>query len=213
MLHQGFYEKYFIDPFIRRFSDFKGTAGRRDALYSLLAWVIVTAGIVGILTGLVGILGGEVGFPCLWIIGGLWILASLIPLIALIQRAARGMAEGIAGTEANNTTRPGYKMLTIDIILSVACVLFLIFGIPMMVTTVRSETLEIDPSGISKLPTSKIPTDSVYEEPIFNYQQTDISDEPLDTVASIEEAFDSIGNIAEPVEEEATREHPDSLAF
>ena len=213
MLHQGFYEKYFIDPFIRRFSDFKGTAGRRDALFSLLAWAIVTAGIVGILTGLVGILGGEVGFPCLWIIGGLWILASLIPLIALIQRAARGMAEGIAGTEANNTTRPGYKMLTIDIILSVACVLFLTFGIPMMVTTVRSETLEIDPSGISKLPTSKIPTDSVYEEPIFNYQQTDISDEPLDTVASIEEAFDSIGNIAEPVEEEATREHPDSLAF
>lgn len=211
MVHKGFYEKYFIDPFIRQYSDFKGTTARRDALCSLLAWIILTAGITGILTGLVGLLGGEVAFPCLWIIGGIWILASLVPLAALAVRASRGRTEPL--TEPENASRTGYSILGIDILLSVVCFLFLILGIPMMITTVRSETIEIDPSGISRLPASKLPEDSVYEEPIFNYQQTDISDEPLDTVASIEEAFDSIGNLAEPVVEETPQEHPDSLAF
>ncbi len=217
MTHEGFYERFFIDPFIKKYSDFKGSTPRKEAMYALLTWVVITAGITGILTGLVGLIGREVALPCLWIISGLWILSSIMPISALASRAARynaegnAMATGVAERISDNTEKKGYRILGIDILLTVVCFLFLILGIPMMVTTLRSETVEIDPTGIGKIPSNPIASDSVYEEPIFNYQQTDISDLPIEAEIKEETPADTVKHEEKPVE--VPVESPDSLAF
>lgn len=206
MVREGFYEKYFIDPFIRHYADFKTGMSRRDATSSLLAWLVVTAGVFGLLTGLVGLLGADVAFPCLWVIGGLWIAGSTVPLCGLAARSARGSA-------SNEENPEKFRMLPVDVMLTVIFILFLILGIPMMTTTLRSENIYIDPNGKNYKSPTALPVDSVVEEAIFNYQQYDIADqeEAPDTLGSLSDLDTIIGR--EPAEPEPEPEHPDSLAF
>lgn len=198
MTQTGYFEKYFIKPFYRHYSDFKGKDSGRTALMTLLTWLVITVGVFGILIGLVGLLGPEVGFVCLAVIGGLWVLGSIVPLLAAFSRS-RNSTEEDADDE-----KPVF--LGIDKLLFAACCLFMIFGVLMMVTTLNSDELLGRPRGENTGNESKFVPDSVVEEPIFTYQaETPVEVVPdtmsdlteTDTV-SVEESFDP--TIAPPVE-------------
>ncbi len=191
MTHTGFFERYFITPFFRKYADFSGSESDRNALVSLAAWLIVTSGVAGVLLGFIGLMGPETGFVCLAVIGGLWIIGSLCPLAALAARAFRGSAE-----DKNLTIR----FLGIDKFLSVTCILFLILGILMTVTTLNSG--EINPYHRGQGDRNHNPLleqDEVVEEPIFNYQTAEPApveeieepetDVPADTI-TLDDSFD-----------------------
>lgn len=192
MTHTGFFERFFITPFIRRYSDFHGSESKRNALISFLAWLIVTSGVIGVLLGFVGLLGPEVGFVCLYVIGGLWIAGSVCPLAALISRTSK--------PEEGNHNHP-VRFLGIDKFLTVVCVLFLILGILMTVTTLNSG--EINPYHRGNGDRGGNPIleqDEVFEEPIFTYQDEtpaivedvlDEEEEVTDTI-SLDESFDPV---------------------
>lgn len=181
MTRTGFFEKYFITPFFREYADFKTPQPRRDAMISLLAWGIVTAGVVGVLLGLVGLLGPEVGFVSLGVVGGLWLLASVYPMAALFVRSKVGSQslDEVGSQSDEVVSRPA--VLGIDKMLAAICVLFLIFGILMAVTTLNSGELNMNPRGSGDDSDNPIlMQDSVWEEPIFNYQsetKTEIEDD------------------------------------
>ena len=190
MTHTGFFERYFITPFFRKYTDFNGAVSDRDALISAAAWLIVTAGVTGVLLGLVGLLGPETGFLCLAVIGGIWILGSVCPLAALASRAFRG-----GKTEASRV-----NFLGIDKFLTVTCGLFLILGTLMTVTTLNSG--EINPYHRGQGDRKHNPLleqEEVVEEPIFNYQTAEPApveeieevetEAPADTI-TIDDAFD-----------------------
>ena len=202
MTHTGFFERYFITPFFRRYSDFKGGENSRAAWISVGAWLIVTAGVVGVLLGFVGLLGPEVGFVALGIVGAIWIIGSLCPLAALGSRASKGTGE--------NDEPKKITFLGIDKLLSAICILFLIFGLLMMITTLNSGEINMNPrnGGSDDRENPILMQDSIWEEPIFTYQDetpkepeidtlSDLSD--LDTV-SLDESFDPQISTEVPVE-------------
>ena len=181
MTRQGYYERYFITPFFRKFSDFKGSISRRDLKFSIIAWCLATLGMAGLLIGLVGLLGPETGFVTCWVLGALWILWSIVPLLALFSRAGNSSAE----PESDKPHKSA--MLGIDKMLAVVCVLFFIFGLLMMTTTLNSE--DLNPNRRKEVVDEENPIlnqDKVVEEVIFNYKDYNIEDvpeeEPLDTV-------------------------------
>lgn len=161
-VYQGWFEAYFIRPWVRLYADFRSSETGRDFLYSLLAWVIISMGLAGLLMGLVGLLGPDVGFTALKIVGSIWGLLSLIPFIALLARTFNGQGD---------RTPQKARMLGIDILQIAACLLFFIFGLLMMTTTMHSEILHGD-TGDDEADTTKLEFDSVVEEPIFTYQDT-----------------------------------------
>lgn len=190
MTHTGFFERYFITPFFRKYTDFGGAVSDRDALISVAAWLIVTAGVAGVLLGLVGLLGPDTGFVCLGVIGGIWIVGSLCPLAALASRAFR-----------RGETHPSHvRFLGIDKFLTAVCGIFLILGILMTVTTLNSG--EINPYHRGQGDRKHNPLldqEEVVEEPIFNYQTEEPApvevieeeeiEEPADTI-TLDDAFD-----------------------
>lgn len=202
MTHTGFFERYFITPFFRRYSDFKGGENSREAWISVGAWLIVTAGVMGVLLGFVGLLGPEVGFVALGIVGTIWIIGSLCPIAALVARASKGAGE--------NAVPKKITFLGIDKLLSAICILFLIFGLLMMITTLNSGEINMNPrnGGSDDRENPILMQDSIWEEPIFTYQDetpkepeidtlSDLSD--LDTV-SLDESFDPQISTEVPVE-------------
>ena len=132
--------------------------------------------------------GAEVGFACLKWIGIAWLAVSAIPFIALLARTFNG-------AEA----QPRHpKFLGIDSLTVLSALLFFIFGVLLMYTTLHSETLHA-PAGTPE-DDGKVPTDTVYEEALFTYQNpvidtattvadtmTDLSDPDLVTP---DESFD-----------------------
>ncbi len=180
MTHTGFFDKYFISPFFRQARDFSGAESSRNAGYSALAWLIVTAGIVGALLGLVGLLGPDVGFISLAIIGGLWLCWSVLAFIAMITRMSHN-----SGNE-DQPEKP--SLLGIDNLLSVVCVLFLVCGILMTVTTLNSGELDMTPrNGGDGSPNPILVHDSIWEEPIFTYQDQTPKEPEKDTMQDLEE--------------------------
>ena len=173
-VYEGWYESYFIRPWVRGYADFNGGETGHDCLMSLLGWLIVTLGLAGVLMGLVGLLGPEVGFACLKIVGILWLIASFIPFCALLKRT-------FSGKEGKNRTP---KFLGIDILQTVASLLFFIFGLLMMITTLNSEVLRGDP-GTDETETEVVEEDTVVEEPIFTYQDAPVAT-ATDTVPDTE---------------------------
>lgn len=202
MTHTGFFERYFITPFFRRYSDFRGSGNSRDAMISVGAWLIVTAGVIGVSLGFVGLLGPEVGFVALGIIGGMWFVVSVCPMTALVCRAMKG--------EEENVEPVRIRLLGIDRLLSAICLLFLIFGFLMMITTLNSGEINMNPRNGDDGDTENpiLMQDSVWEEPIFTYQdQTPVEPEKdtlsdlvdQDTV-SLDESFDPQITTEVPVE-------------
>ena len=188
-VYEGWFEAYFIKPWIMRYADFRDGESERDCRFSLLAWLIVTMGIAGLLMGLVGLLGPEVGFTSMIVVGAIWVAASIIPFIALLTRTFNG--------HAATPRKP--RMLGVDIMLIVSSLLFFLFGMLMMITTLNSEILRPDP-GTDEDEENTLPTDTVIEEAVFTYQtpvidsaapatdSLDISDDPY--AESPDESFD-----------------------
>lgn len=161
-VYEGWYESYLIQPWFRRYADFRDGESGRDCALSLLAWAIATLGLAGLLMGLVGLLGPEVGFICMTVCGCAWIAYSLIPFAALLARTFNG--------KDAEPRRP--RFLGIDTLLTIVCGLFFIFGLLMMITTLNSENLHPD-AGYEEIEETAIQqTDTVVEEPIFTYQDT-----------------------------------------
>lgn len=202
MTHTGFFERYFITPFFRRYSDFKGGENSRAAWISVGAWLIVTAGVVGVLLGFVGLLGPEVGFVALGIVGAIWIIVSLCPLAALAARASKGAGE--------NAEPKKITFLGIDKLLSAICILFLIFGFLMMITTLNSGEINMNPrnGGSDDRENPILMQDSIWEEPIFTYQDETPKEPEIDTLSdlldldtvSFDESFDPQISTEVPVE-------------
>lgn len=175
-VRQGWFESNFITPWFRRCVDFGGGCSKKSFGLALLAWLIASAGTAGVLMGLVGLLGPEVGFVALEWIGGLWLAYSLLPFAALLKRT-------FAGPEPDETREPVTGMLGIDWMLTAFAVLFFLFGLLMMTTTLNSETLHA-PTG-SDEEESVIDRDTVVEEAIFTYQNpvVDTAAPAVDTLA------------------------------
>lgn len=170
MTHRGFYERYFITPFFRKFHDFKSVETPRDRKLTLIAWLIATLGIGGLLIGLVGLLGPEVGFVTSEVLGAIWLAWSAFGICALFSRTSKGSGE-------NSENKKEYVLLNIDKLLSLICAIFFLFGILMMATTLNSEELNLQPRNSGSQDDNPILNrDKVEEEPIFNYQDYDIKD-------------------------------------
>lgn len=168
-VYEGWFEMYLIRPFVHHYCDFKGHESGRSMARSMLAWVAVTLGLAGILMGLVGLLGPEAGFSALWVIGLLWLGASLCPLAALLARGSAGAEPDTNGEAAGNQRK--YKALGIDLLLGVSCLLFFLLGLLMMVTTLNSGNLNPNATATDAPDTVEIEGEHVIEEPIFTYQE------------------------------------------
>lgn len=201
--YDGYFETYFIRPFFHRYADFKGKESGRDCALSLSAWLIVTLGVAGVLMGQIGLIGPEAGITTSIVAGSIWILISVVPLAALIARATHGApAEEL---------KP--RLLGVDTLMGVSCILFFILGLLMMITTLNSEILNPNSRYVPEADTVKMEQDYVVEEPIFTYQDEapEITEIEKDTLADIgeedvvspDESFDpTIETPADPVLEE-----------
>lgn len=181
-VYDGWFETYFIRPYFHHYADFRGRESRRSYGMSVLAWVFVTLGLSGILMGLVGLLGPEVGFAALTIAGGLWMVLSVVPLAALTVRAVHGAPEREAEP----------KLLGVDTLFGVSAVLFFLFGLLMMITTLNSGALNPNAGMTDEADTSAVELEEVTEEPIFTYQ----TEEAVDTAPAVVE--DSLSDMTEP---------------
>jgi len=177
-VYDGFFESYFIRPFFHHYADFKGKESGRSCAMSLLAWLVVTLGIAGVMMGQVGLLGPEVGFMALWIAGAIWLAVSVVPLMAILTRATHGAPE--------KPLKP--RMLGVDTLLGVSCLLFFLLGMLMMVTTLSSGSLNPNAGYVPEADTAVIEQEYVKEEPIFTYQD-EVSTEP---------EVDSMSDMTEP---------------
>lgn len=204
MTHTGFFERYFITPFFRRERDFSGEENALSAWRSVLAWLVVTAGVAGALLGFVGLLGPEVGFVCLEVVGVVWICGSALGFAAMISRLSR------SGRNEDNREKEGkLRFLGIDKLLTAVCLLFLVLGFLMMITTLNSGELNMNPRrGGAGEPNPILEQDSIWEEPIFTYQDVKPQEPVKDTLTdlvdkdtvSLDESFDPEIATAAPVE-------------
>lgn len=178
-VYEGFFETYFIRPFIHHYADFQGKESKKSCGFSYLAWLVLTLGVVGIMLGLVGLLGPEVGFMVLIAGGSIWIAGSIVPLLALAIRTTHG--------EPTSTGKDKkHPVLGVDILLGVISLLFFIFGMLMMTITMHSEELRGDP-GTGDVDSTTLELDVVSEEPIFTYQDEVEQSTPTDSLHDLEE--------------------------
>lgn len=158
-VYEGWFETWFIRPFFHQYADFSTPGRGRNILYTLLAWLIVTLGLAGIMMGQVGLIGPEAGDSAMFTVGIVWGVLSVVPIIALLTRCVKG-----DGTY----WRP--KVLGIDILLGVSCLLFFILGLLMMITTLNSGSLNPNARYSEEDTVTVSEEEYVHEEPIFTYQ-------------------------------------------
>ncbi|MDE7403368.1 MAG: hypothetical protein K2M87_08165 [Muribaculaceae bacterium] len=180
-VYEGTFESNFIRPFVHHYADFSGTENPGALWRALVAWGVITLGVVGVLMGLVGLLGPEVGFSALWIIGILWGAASLCPLAALIVRSSH--------TNPDAAPVKPLRLLGIDCLLGFSCIAFFLLGLLMMITTMNSGTLNPNANMVAQPDTTAMELEQVQEEPIFTYQ---------DEAAEAEQSTDSLRDMDEP---------------
>ena len=178
-VYDGFFATYFIRPFFHHYADFRSRESGGACLRSLLAWLVVTLGIAGIMMGQVGLLGPEVGFTALTIVSIIWGAFSLTPLIALVARTTNGAPE--------KELHP--RMLGVDTLLGVSCLLFFLLGLLMMTTTLNSGQLNPNAGMTDEPDTTRIEEEYIKEEPIFTYQDEmpAQTEEPVDTLSDMTE--------------------------
>lgn len=194
-VYDGWFETYFIRPYFHHYADFRGRESARSAVMSLLAWLVATLGMAGILMGLVGLLGPEVGFAALAVVGGLWLAVSSVPLVSLLARRLNGTPE--------HDHAP--RMLGVDTLMGVSSLLFFVFGVLMMETTVNSGGLNPNAGMTDEEDTAVTEMEEVTEEPIFTYQDeaaADTSAAMVDTLSDMDEpdlveSFDPALNVPE----------------
>lgn len=179
-VYDGYFETYFIRPFFHHYADFRGKESAKSCGMSLLAWLIVTLGIAGILMGQVGLMGPEAGFGTMLTVGIVWTAASLVPLVALIARTAHGAPD--------EQKKP--RLLGVDTLLAVSCLLFFLLGVLMMITTLNSGSLNPNAGYDPNADTATFELEEVTEEPIFTYQENSV-EAPSDVV-------DTLGDMTDP---------------
>lgn len=175
-VYEGFFESYFIRPFIHQYFNFKGHESVNSCFKSLLAWVVITLGIVGIMLGQIGIIGPDGGIALAKTVCYIWLILSIIPLLALFSRTGQGAPEKPLKS----------KMLGVDTLLGVSCLLFFVLGLLMMVTTLDSGQLNPNASMTDVADTSSFEDDYIEEEPIFTYQD-DIETASRETVDTLQD--------------------------
>ena len=200
-VYDGFFETYFIRPFFHHYADFKGKEAASSCLLSLLAWLVVTLGITGIMMGQVGLLGPEVGFTALVVVTVIWGVFSIVPVISLIARVSNGRPESPLKT----------RLLGVDTLLAVSSLLFFLLGLLMMLTTLESGSLNPNAGATDEADTTVIHDEYVKEEPIFTYQdEAELSEAEADTLGDIddpdivapEESFDPTLNTGDDLIED-----------
>lgn len=179
-VYDGYFETYFIRPFFHHYADFRGGESAKSCSLSLLAWLIVTLGIAGILMGQVGLLGPEAGFSTMTVVSIIWIAASLVPLAALLVRASHGEPE----------KQKSPRLLGVDTLLGISCLLFFLLGVLMMTTTLNSGSLNPNAGYDPAEDTVRLQLEEVTEEPIFTYQES--------SVETPAEVVDTLGDMTEP---------------
>lgn len=85
---KGFFETYFVDPYVRRYADFSGYTATKEFWLTYLAVAIITTGLGG-LALLISASGGTVGMTVAIIIMSLVSLALIIPGLAISVRRLR----------------------------------------------------------------------------------------------------------------------------
>lgn len=178
--YDGYFETYFIRPFFHQYADFTSRESWKACGLSLFVWFIVTLGVAGIMMGQIGLIGPEAGITSSIIVGGVWIALSIVPLAAIIKRASNG--------EPETELKP--RLLGVDTLMGISCLLFFLFGILMMITTLHSEVLNPNARYVPEADTVKIDQDYVVEEPIFTYQD--------ETPPAPIEEKDSLEDVTEP---------------
>ncbi|MBD5194914.1 MAG: hypothetical protein HDS71_08930 [Bacteroidales bacterium] len=201
--YDGYFETYFIRPFFHQYANFKDKESGRTCALSLLAWLIVTLGVSGIMMGQIGLIGPDAGITSTIVVLSIWFAASIVPIAAIITRFLHGAPE--------KEHKP--RMLGVDTLLAVSCILFFILGLLMMLTTLNSEILNPNSRYVPEDDTAAVEEDYVVEEPIFTYQDevTTAPEIEKDTLSDVneadlvspEESFDpTIENPSDPVIEE-----------
>lgn len=180
VVYDGFFESYFIRPFIRHYFDFSGRESGSSCFKSLGAWLVITLGILGIMMGQIGLVGPELGKKLLEISCWIWGALSVIPIFALLARTGRG-------APANEVKA---RMLGVDTLLGVSCILFFLLGLLMMITTLNSGMLNPNANMTDEPDTTRLEDNFVTEEPIFTYQDA--------APASDGDAADSLGDMLDP---------------
>lgn len=179
-VYDGFFESYFIRPFVHQYFNFGGHESASSLFKSLLAWLILTLGIAGIMMGQIGLIGPETGKEMLGIVMCVWGALSVIPILALLSRAAHGAPKRpIKG-----------RMLGVDTLLGVSCLLFFLLGLMMMITTLNSGSLNPNATMTNEEDTTTIEEEYVTEEPIFTYQD----EAPAKTTHTV----DSLSDLNDP---------------
>lgn len=175
-VYEGYFETFFIRPFFHQYADFHTAGNVEDALRTVVAWLIVTLGVAGILMGQIGLLGPDIGVTTIIAIGAIWCVLSIAPLAAAIARGAKGGA---------TPRKP--KLLGIDTLLGVSCILFFILGLLMMITTLNSGSLNPNAGYREEEDTVVVERDEVVEEPIFTYQDAAPAPVEVDSMQDLEE--------------------------
>lgn len=178
-VYEGFFESYFIRPFVYLYFKFQGHESIGSCVRSLLAWLVITLGIVGIMMGQIGLIGPDGGIQLAKTVFWIWIILSICPMAALFSRTAQGSPE-----------RPIHaRMLGIDTLLGVSCLLFFVLGLLMMVTTLDSGELNPNARVVDEADTSSMDDEYISEEPIFTYQDesAETPKEPVDTLTDMNE--------------------------
>lgn len=192
-VYEGFFETYFIRPFIHQYFQFQGREAVESCLKSVAAWIIITLGLVGIMLGQIGIIGPDGGIQLAKIIFWIWGGLSVIPFASLISRTVQGAPEHPLKS----------KILGIDTLLGASCVLFFVLGLMMMITTLDSGILNPNARVVEETDSIPFEEDYVKEEPIFTYQNDEATDQS--------EIIDSMTDINEPYLMEADESYDPTL--
>ena len=71
-VYEGFFETYFIRPYFHHYADFSGKESMTSCWRSLLAWLIVSMGVAGIMMGQIGLIGPEAGKTAAVVVCSIW---------------------------------------------------------------------------------------------------------------------------------------------
>lgn len=153
----GFFNTYFIGCFLKQYADFSGTVSRKTFWLTILAYLIINVGIVGLSALSVALCGLKMIAPA-YGITALFSLGTLVPTLALYCRRLRDVGKSpwyillglipfigpiillvfFCSKSNTETTCQRANFSTIDWFISMSCALVLIAGICMLIKTLSS---------------------------------------------------------------------------